>query len=267
MGWNGITVHQPGVPALKGLSGREKLYFVHSYRVTVTAANAPWVACTTDYGGGRYISAVAQGSVFATQFHPEKSGSVGLAMFQAFLESAQRASLGNPITSLVAPDPNQDTAARILDTTVSPPTAICRRIIACLDVRSNDSGDLVVTKGDQYDVREVLEAGGGGAEGAGAKGGVRNLGKPVDLCARYFEEGADEITFLNITAFRNDPLDDTPMLGILEASSKRVFVPLTVRVCCCSSLFPSFPYPAPRGHIEGGRKEKSYHPNIPLHPP
>jgi glutamine amidotransferase/cyclase len=42
-----------------------------------------------------------------------------------------------------------------------------------LDVRSNDQGDLVVTKGDQYDVREK--------EG---ERDVRNLGKPVDLAAR-----------------------------------------------------------------------------------
>ena len=51
------------------------------------------------------------------------------------------------------------------DTIVSPPpavlplptvdrTVLARRVIACLDVRSNDAGDLVVTKGDQYDVRE-----------------------------------------------------------------------------------------------------------------
>jgi glutamine amidotransferase/cyclase len=44
-------------------------------------------------------------------------------------------------------------------------TRCCKRVIACLDVRANDNGDLVVTKGDQYDVR-------GG-------GDVRNLGKPV----------------------------------------------------------------------------------------
>ena len=33
-------------------------------------------------------------------------------------------------------------------------TIMAKRVIACLDVRSNDNGDLVVTKGDQYDVRE-----------------------------------------------------------------------------------------------------------------
>jgi len=92
------------------------------------------------------------------------------------------------------------------------------RIIACMDVRANDAGDLVCTKGDQYDVREK--------EGDG--GGVRNLGKPVALAQKYYKQGADEITFLNITGFRDCPLSDTPMLALIEAASKHVFVPLTV---------------------------------------
>lgn len=45
-----------------------------------------------------------------------------------------------------------------------------------------------LSQGDSYDVRE----------GSGA-GDVRNLGKPVELAGRYFAEGADEVTFLNIT--------------------------------------------------------------------
>jgi glutamine amidotransferase/cyclase len=78
----------------------------------------------------------------------------------------------------------------------------------------------VVTKGDQYDVREK--------PGAADKGNVRNLGKPVDLARRYYEEGADEITFLNITGFRDFPLADLPMITVLEQTSKNVFVPLTI---------------------------------------
>ena len=93
-------------------------------------------------------------------------------------------------------------------------TCIARRVIACLDVRSNDAGDLVVTKGDQYDVRE--------------EGEVRNLGKPVELAERYYQEGADEITFLNITGFRDFPLKDQPMLEVLKRTSENVFVPLTI---------------------------------------
>lgn len=78
---------------------------------------------------------------------------------------------------------------------------------SCLDVRTNDDGDLVVTKGDQYDVRETTDAIGDSSRP------VRNLGKPVDLAARYFEEGSDEIVFLNITGFRSCPLQDVPMLN------------------------------------------------------
>jgi glutamine amidotransferase/cyclase len=91
---------------------------------------------------------------------------------------------------------------------------LAKRIIACLDVRSNDQGDLVVTKGDQYDVRE--------------NGIVRNLGQPVELARRYYDEGADEITFLNITGFRDFPLKDMPMLDVLKQTSRNVFVPLTI---------------------------------------
>ncbi|MBW1850122.1 MAG: imidazole glycerol phosphate synthase subunit HisF, partial [Deltaproteobacteria bacterium] len=73
---------------------------------------------------------------------------------------------------------------------------------------------LVVTKGDQYDVRE--------------NGIVRNLGKPVELARRYYQEGADEITFLNITGFRDFPLEDMPMIKVLKLTSMNVFVPLTI---------------------------------------
>ncbi len=131
-------------------------------------------------------------------------------------------------------------------------TRVSKRIIACLDVRSNDQGDLVVTKGDQYDVREAGE--GEGAGGEGGRGAVRNMGKPVALSKRYYDEGyvfplsssesthppaplthrptplyrADEITFLNITSFRQGVIDDLPMLQVLEKASEQVFVPLTV---------------------------------------
>ena len=77
-------------------------------------------------------------------------------------------------------------------------------MIACLDVRANDAGDLVVTKGDQYDVRDKETA----------ANDVRNLGLPVQLAGRYFVEGADEVTFLNITGFRDFPLGDLPMLEV-----------------------------------------------------
>ena len=104
-------------------------------------------------------------------------------------------------------------------------TQLVKRVVVALDVRSNDAGDLVVTKGDQYDVREKDDSTDTTAAG---RGGVRNLGKPVQLAARYYEEGADEIAFLNITSFRHGVIEDMPMLQVLEEASKCIFVPLTV---------------------------------------
>ena len=210
IGWNGIAIRKPS-PLLAAYQG-EKLYFVHSYRATATPANRPWVLAETTYGTD-FISAVQQGAVAACQFHPEKSGQAGLTVLANFLQSRESALA---VTERTAPPPDQASPEAGSGSGFPPAgTRLAKRIIACLDVRSNDRGDLVVTKGDQYDVRE-------------SGGEVRNLGRPVELAARYFREGADEITFLNITAFRDFPLEDQPMLEVLERASEQVFVPLTI---------------------------------------
>lgn len=189
IGWNGISVKQPA-DLFRGLNGDEKFYFVHSYHAV---ADDPAVVLTTTDYGYPFVSAVQQGNVQGTQFHPEKSGAAGLALLENFIRQDREVGIPpqNPIQ-----------------------TRLAKRIIACLDVRANDQGDLVVTKGDQYDVRE--------------SGSVRNLGKPVELAGRYFEEGADEVTFLNITGFRDFPLEDMPMIQVLKETSRNVFVPLTI---------------------------------------
>ena len=65
---------------------------------------------------------------------------------------------------------------------------------------------------------------------------MRNLGMPVDLAGRYFAEGADEVTFLNITGFRDFPLGDLPML---EARSYSLSLSSSQASCCGSSvIFP-----------------------------
>jgi glutamine amidotransferase/cyclase len=189
IGWNGLVVRQPS-PLFRALEGGEKFYFVHSYHVVPEDPGV--VLTTTDYGAP-FVSAVQTGGIVATQFHPEKSGRAGAVLLENFIRGEARA---------VRPPGSPDR------------TRLAKRIIACLDVRADDRGDLVVTKGDQYDVRE--------------KGAVRNLGKPVALAGRYYEEGADEITFLNITGFRDFPLEDMPMLEVLQETSRRVFVPLTI---------------------------------------
>lgn len=189
IGWNGLNVKQPSV-IFHGLGGDEKVYFVHSYHVVTDDPSV--VLTTTDYGYP-FVSAVQKGRVVATQFHPEKSGETGLRILENFIRS--------DVSPCMPPR-------------ISPETRLAKRIIACLDVRSDDGGELVVTKGDRYDVREA--------------GAVRNLGRPADLAARYYREGADEITFLNITGFRDFPLEDMPMMAVLKETSRRVFVPLTI---------------------------------------
>lgn len=108
---------------------------------------------------------------------------------------------------------------------------MAKRIIACLDVRSDDYGQLVVTKGDQYNVRERSED----SKGHGVyfhmtcfHPVVRNLGSPLEMAEQYYLSGADEITFLNITSFRSCLLQDLPILTLLHETSQRVFVPLTI---------------------------------------
>ena len=189
IGWNGIRSKKPSW-LFTGLRGDEKFYFVHSFHV-VTEDNAS-VLTSTNYGI-EFVSSIQKGNIIATQFHPEKSGDAGIRLIRNFLSA-----------------PGKQKA----DIHVLGQTKLAKRIVACLDVRANDDGDLVVTKGDQYDVRE--------------NGSVRNLGKPVDLAKRYFHEGADEITFLNITGFRDFPLEDMPMIDVLKKTSKHVFVPLTI---------------------------------------
>ena len=189
MGWNGIKAKQPS-RLFNGISGDEKFYFVHSFHVV--AEDPSTILTTTDYGY-EFTSSIQKGEVTATQFHPEKSGQAGLKILDNFLSATSP-----QVTLSACPEK----------------TELAKRIIACLDVRSNDQGDLVVTKGDQYDVRE--------------KGDVRNLGKPVDLAEDYYRQGADEITFLNITGFRDFPLEDMPMIEVLRRTSEKVFVPLTI---------------------------------------
>jgi len=199
IGWNTLDVKKNS-GLLKDVPPGDRLYFVHSFRATPEPNNEDWILATCDYGG-EFVAAVQKNEVCACQFHPEKSGARGVGIFKNFLEGNVR-----------------ETADKVVKSSaVGTDVGLARRVIACLDVRSNDNGDLVVTKGDSYDVREKDEG-----------GDVRNLGKPVELAGKYYEQGADEVAFLNITGYRDLPLTDAPMLEVLRRSSETVFVPLTV---------------------------------------
>lgn len=80
MGWNAVHWEKP-MPLFRGLDDGSYVYFVHSYHVC--PANASVIAGTADYGG-RFVAAIAQDNVMATQFHPEKSQKVGMTMLANF---------------------------------------------------------------------------------------------------------------------------------------------------------------------------------------
>jgi glutamine amidotransferase len=80
IGWNQVRF-QGSHPMLKGLPAEDHFYFVHSYRAV--PGDPSQVVGTTDYGGP-FAAAVAKGSAFAVQFHPEKSQSSGRRLLDAY---------------------------------------------------------------------------------------------------------------------------------------------------------------------------------------
>ena len=81
IGWNALSL-QKSHPLLKYVLEGDCVYFVHSYYAT-DCADA--IIATTEYGAP-ITAAVAQGNVCGCQFHPEKSGMVGLSILKAFCE-------------------------------------------------------------------------------------------------------------------------------------------------------------------------------------
>ena len=82
MGWNSLSV-TPGARLFRGIENGAYVYFVHSYYCK--ADDESIVAATTEYSTHIH-AAVERGNVFACQFHPEKSGSVGLQILKNFIE-------------------------------------------------------------------------------------------------------------------------------------------------------------------------------------
>ena len=80
MGWDSLDI-RPGASLFQGISQGAYVYFVHSYYLE--AQQEAIVAASTEYGAHIHAS-VEAGSVFACQFHPEKSGEVGLRILKNF---------------------------------------------------------------------------------------------------------------------------------------------------------------------------------------
>jgi imidazole glycerol-phosphate synthase subunit HisH len=90
MGWNTVEVPD-GSGLFAGVEG-ERFYFVHSYAARSWALHtdgrtqAPLVTWS-EHGGDRFVSAVENGPLSATQFHPEKSGDAGAALLRNWVSS------------------------------------------------------------------------------------------------------------------------------------------------------------------------------------
>jgi len=90
MGWN--TVEAPADSAMFEGLGRERFYFVHSYAArewTMSPSDPlaePSVSWTT-HAGDRFVCAVENGPLWATQFHPEKSGDAGRRLLRNWLDT------------------------------------------------------------------------------------------------------------------------------------------------------------------------------------
>ena len=82
MGWNSIQIN-PASRLLKGIEEGAYVYFVHSYYLQ--AENEADVAATTDYVVNIHAAAEHE-NIFAAQFHPEKSGEIGLQILKNFIE-------------------------------------------------------------------------------------------------------------------------------------------------------------------------------------
>ena len=80
IGWNALDILRPNAMT-KGLENGSYVYFVHSFMAKPSDEND--LAAVTDYGT-RVPAMVARGNLFGCQFHPEKSGEVGLQMLRNF---------------------------------------------------------------------------------------------------------------------------------------------------------------------------------------
>jgi glutamine amidotransferase len=87
IGWNTVTVRQPGAPLLAGVSTGDFVYFVHSY--FAAPRDPALIALETTYGE-TFAAAIARENLLATQFHPEKSQRAGLQMLKNFVALSER---------------------------------------------------------------------------------------------------------------------------------------------------------------------------------
>ena len=85
MGWNRVEVADEAEDLFLEVRGRREFYFAHSFSLRL-ADGEDAMAATTEYGGVPLTAAILDGTVFATQFHPEKSQVNGERLLGAFVD-------------------------------------------------------------------------------------------------------------------------------------------------------------------------------------
>ncbi len=82
IGWNALKFDKKDCPLWKYIKEGDYVYFVHSYFAELSAATAS----SSEYGI-EFTAAVSDGNIYGCQFHPEKSGDVGLNILRGFCEA------------------------------------------------------------------------------------------------------------------------------------------------------------------------------------
>jgi glutamine amidotransferase len=86
MGWNQLSIKRDPNHIFAGAGDAPYVYFANSFYVERT--DPAIISTTTEYGGA-FVSSIQAKNLFATQFHPEKSGELGLGLLKKFLESCR----------------------------------------------------------------------------------------------------------------------------------------------------------------------------------
>jgi len=81
MGWNAVKIVRPH-PLFESIEDESEFYFVHSYYPAPSAEKM--IIGQTDYADVNFASVAGNGNIVATQFHPERSGAIGLKMLENF---------------------------------------------------------------------------------------------------------------------------------------------------------------------------------------
>jgi len=190
MGWNAVVPRDAAAPIAPGF-----YYFVHGF--APQAADRDDVLAESRFGNAAFPAAVGRGSVLGIQFHPEKSGSAGLAFLARW--AGGKFDGEGPIEN--GGDEVDGRSAEIFPGRLLTSPAPAVRIIPCLDM---DDGRVV--KGVRF-------------------ANLRDAGDPVERARQYGSQGADELCFLDVGATWKSR---RTLLQVVERVAREVFIPLTV---------------------------------------